>query len=141
MTGGSSGRDPGDVLRDIGAALVAAAPPGTARIRYRATAVGAVRRDGFHAETAAGNAVNVPVPGAARDGVEELKQLLWNPQLGTWLELDVVLDRASGQLEPRFNRTHEPGGEPLPREAIAEELRRFPRPPSAIPAWMAERLG
>lgn len=141
MTDGGTRRDPVGVLSDIGAALVAAVPPGTARIRYRATAVGGVRRDGFHAETAAGNAVNVPVPGAVRDGVEELKRVMWSPGPGTWLELDLVLDRASGHLEPRFNATHEPGGEPLPREALAEELRRFPRSPEAIPAWMSARLG
>lgn len=134
-------RDPADVLREIAAALVAAVPPGTARIRYRATAVGAVRRDGFHAVTAGGNAVNVPVPGAVRDGVDELKRVMWTPQRGTWLEVDLELDRASGRVEPRFNATHEPGGEPLPREAVLAELRSFPRPPEAVPDWMARRIG
>ncbi|MGY1773867.1 hypothetical protein [Blastococcus sp. SYSU D00813] len=135
------GREPTDVLRDIAAALIAAVPDSTARIRYRATAVGPVRRDGFHAVTGGGNAVNVPVPGAVRDAVEELKQVMWTPEKGTWLEVDLVLDRADGRLEPGFNYGLEPAGEPLTRDVLVAELRSFPRPPEAVPAWMAERIG
>ena len=135
------GRDYTAVLRDVAAGLVAAAPADAPRVRYRATAVGPVRRDLLQVETEGGQTRAVPVPDAVRDLVEELKRVMWTPERGTWLEVDLVLDRAGGQLRPGFNHDLEPAGTPLSREVLAAELRSFPRPPGAVPDWMAARLG
>ncbi len=135
------GRDSTAVLRDLAAALDAAAPPDAARLRYRATAVGPVRRDLLTAGSADGDRRPVPVPDAVRDAVEELKRVMWTPERGTWLECDLVLDREAGRLSPGFNDDLEPAGTPLSRDVLVTELRSFPRPPGALPGWMAARIG
>ncbi|SDC56664.1 hypothetical protein SAMN05660690_1933 [Geodermatophilus telluris] len=133
-------RDTTAVLRDLGAALLAALPAGAGRLRYRAVVVGDVRRDDLTAESADGR-VPVAVPAAVRTTVEELKRVMWTPERGTWLQTDMTLDRSSGRLLPLFNAEAEPGGPPVPREALVAELQAFPRPPEAVPGWMAERIG
>ena len=134
-------RDTTAVLRDLGTALRAAAPAGAARVRYRAVVVGAVRRDELTAGSGDDRQEPLPVPGAVRAAVEELKRVMWTPERGTWLQTDMVLDRASGRLLPLFNHDAPPPGPPLPREALAAELRDFPRPADAVPAWIAEAIG
>ncbi|MGY1830178.1 hypothetical protein ACI8AA_07065 [Geodermatophilus sp. SYSU D01180] len=134
-------RDTPAVLRDLGAALLAAVPADAARVRYRATVVGDVRRDLLTAGPADGVPVPVPATAAVRTAVEELKRVMWTPERGTWLQTDVTLDRATGRLLPIFNAEAEPDGPPLPREALVAELRDHPRPPDAVPPWMAERIG
>ncbi len=138
---GPPARDTTAVLRDLGAALLAAVPAGAARARYRATVVGDVRRDELVADPGDGRPVPVAVPDAVRTAVEELKRVMWTPERGTWLQTEMVLERATGRLLPLFNADAEPPGPPLPREALVAELRDFPRPPRAVPAWMAGRAG
>jgi hypothetical protein len=133
-------RDSAAVLRDLGAALRAAAPAGAARVRYRAVVVGDVRRDQLTAEPA-GEQPELPVPAAVRRAVEELKRAMWTPERGTWLQTEMVLDLATRRLLPVFNAEAAPSGPPLPREAVAAELRAYPRPPDAVPGWMGEPTG
>ncbi|MGX5654319.1 hypothetical protein ACWKWC_06050 [Geodermatophilus nigrescens] len=132
-------RDSTAVLRDLGAALRAAAPAGAARLRYRAVVVGDVRRDQLTAEPGTGE--ELPVPAAVRRVVEELKRAMWTPERGTWLQTEMVLDLASGRLLPVFNAEAAPPGPPLPPVAVAAELRAYPRPPGAVPGWMGEPTG
>ncbi|MGY1607236.1 MULTISPECIES: hypothetical protein [unclassified Geodermatophilus] len=134
-------RDTTAVLRELGAALLAAAPADAARLRYRATVVGDVRRDQLTAEPGDGPPVPVPVTDAVRARVEELKRVMWTPERGTWLQTEMVLDRSTGRLLPLFNAEAVPAGPPLPREALVAELRDFPRPPDAVPGWMTEVIG
>ncbi|SNS55234.1 hypothetical protein SAMN04488107_2982 [Geodermatophilus saharensis] len=134
-------RDTPAVLRDLGAALLGAVPAGAARAKYRATVVGDVRRDELVADAGDGRPVPVAVPDAVRAAVEELKRVMWTPERGTWLQTEMVLDRSTGRLLPLFNGDAEPAGPPLPRAALLAELRDFPRPPGAVPGWMAERTG
>ncbi|MGY1713387.1 MULTISPECIES: hypothetical protein [Geodermatophilus] len=132
-------RDSTAVLRDLGAALRAAAPAGAARLRYRAVVVGDVRRDQLTAEPGTGE--ELPVPAAVRRAAEELKRAMWTPERGTWLQTEMVLDLASGRLVPIFNAEAAPPGPPLPPGAVAAELRAYPRPPGAVPGWMGEPTG
>ncbi|SFP86151.1 hypothetical protein SAMN05660464_4497 [Geodermatophilus dictyosporus] len=136
------GRDTEAVLRDLGAALLAAAPEGATRLRYRAVVAGPVRRDVLTADGTPGErSREVAVPAAVRVAVEELKRVMWTPERGTWLETDVVLDRAARRLLPLFNHDLEPAGPPLPAEALVAELRSCPRPAGAVPGWVAARIG
>jgi hypothetical protein len=80
-------------------------------------------------------------PDRVRGALDELKRLMWTPEKGAWIGVELVLDRESGQLKPGFNYTIEPAGEPLPGDVLAEELRHFPRPPQSLPEWWAGRLG
>ncbi|TKJ21980.1 DUF6572 domain-containing protein [Blastococcus sp. CCUG 61487] len=133
-------RDRTAVLREIAVGLTQAVPDTWTHLRYTATCVGDRRQDALVAETPDGRVDLQGAPDPVRAAVEELKQLMWTPERGTWLELDFTIDRAAGRLVPGFNYNLEPSGRPLPPEVYAEELRRFPRPAESQPAWLAERV-
>ncbi|WP_040337190.1 DUF6572 domain-containing protein [Candidatus Blastococcus massiliensis] len=133
-------RDHTEVLREIAVGLTQAVPDTWTHLRYVATCIGDRRRDRLTAETPEGRQDLQGAPNPVRAAVEELKQLMWTPERGTWLELDFTIDRAAGQLKPGFNYSLEPAGELLPAEVYAEELRRFPRLPASVPDWLAERV-
>lgn len=133
-------RDQTAVLREIAGGLVAAAPEDWTHLRYTALLVGPRRRDRLAAHTAEGPVELEEAPGEVRAGVEELKQLMWTPERGSWLELEFTVDREAGSLSPGFNYNLEPAGEPLAAEDYVEELRRFPRPSAPLPEWLAQRI-
>ncbi len=133
-------RDQTEVVRDIAGGLVAAAPEEWTHLRYSALLIGERRRDRLTADTPEGTVELPDVPGDVRAAVEELKELMWTPERGAWLELDFTLDRAAGQLLPGFNYNLEPAGEPLPAADYVEELHRFPRPVEPLPEWLAQRV-
>lgn len=130
-----------DVLKEMASSLQAAAPADWTSLRYHATVVGPKRRDAFLVTTPAGEA---PLPGGpedVRNALDELKRLMWTPEKGVWLAVELAVDRASGQLQPGFNYNIEPAGEPLSAAVLTEELRHFPRPPGGLPDWWAQRIG
>ena len=132
-------RDQTAVVREIAGGLIDVAPEEWTHLRYGAMLIGARRRDRLTATTAEGPVDLQGAPAEVRAAVEELKQLMWTPERGTWLELEFTVDRAAGQLSPGFNYNLEPAGEPLTAEDYAEELRRFPRALEPLPDWLAER--
>lgn len=133
-------RDQTAVVREIAGGLVDVAPEDWTHLRYAALLVGDRRRDRLTATTPEGPVDLQGAPADVRAAVEELKQLMWTPERGTWLELEFTADRAAGQLSPGFNYNLEPAGEPLAAEDYAEELRRFPRPSEPLPEWLAQRV-
>jgi hypothetical protein len=133
-------RDRTAVVREIAAGLVEVAPEDWTHLRYAALLVGERRRDRLTAVTPEGPVDLQGAPGAVRAAVEELKQLMWTPERGTWLELEFTADRAAGQLSPGFNYNLEPAGDPLAAEDYVEELRRFPRAVEPLPEWLAQRV-
>lgn len=137
---GVPARDQTAVVREIAGGLIDAAPEEWTHLRYAAMLIGERRRDRLTAVTPEGQVDLQGAPGDVRAAVEELKQLMWTPERGTWLELEFTLDRAAGQLSPGFNYNLEPAGEPLEPATYAEELRRFPRPSASLPEWLAERV-
>lgn len=133
-------RDQTAVVREIAGGLVDAAPEEWTHLRYAATLIGDRRRDLLTATTPDGTLDLQGAPADVRAAVEELKQLMWTPERGTWLELEFTADRAAGQLVPGFNYNLEPAGEPLAPEDYVEELRRFPRASAPLPEWLAQRV-
>ena len=121
-----------DVLKEIAGDLRQAAPANWTSLTYSATVLGPHRRDSFVVATPEGD-VTLTGPEPVRGALDELKRLMWTPEKGTWIGVELVLDRETGQLEPGFDHDIEPAGEPLPADALAEELRRFPRPPEGLP--------
>ncbi|TYP86858.1 DUF6572 domain-containing protein [Blastococcus xanthinilyticus] len=130
-----------DVLQEMAASLRQAAPADWTSLTYYATVIGPKRRDSFDVTTPSGNVRLPGGPEDVRNALDELKRLMWTPEKGAWIGVQLVLDRESGQLEPGFNYSIEPVGEPLAAEVLTEELRHFPRPPGALPDWWAERIG
>jgi hypothetical protein len=130
-----------DVLREMAAGLQQAVPANWTALKYYATVVGPRRRDTLVVTTADGDVPLQGAPDHVRSLLEELKRLMWEPERGTWIGVEIVLDRASGQLTPGFNYNLEPAGEPMPADVLADELRHFPRPPGSLPDWWAQRVG
>ena len=130
-----------DVLREIAGGLMQAVPATWTSLAYGATIVGDHRRDVLDVETADGRVTLPGAPDSVRALLEELKRIMWEPERGTWLGAELSIDRATGQLSPSFNHNLEPWGGPLPAEAYLAELRRYPRPPESVPAWMAALIG
>ncbi len=130
-----------DVLREMARDLVQAVPADWATLTYSATLVGSRRRDSLAVTTAGGPSQLPGAPDHVRGAVEELKRLMWTPEKGAWIGVELTIDRASGQLTPGFNYNLEPAGDPLPADVLAEELRQYPRPPGSLPGWWAERVG
>ena len=130
-----------DVLREMARDLMQAVPADWLSLRYSATLVGPRRRDSLVVTTPAGATQLPGAPDHVRAAVEELKRLMWTPEKGAWLGVELGIDRASGQLTPGFNYDLEPAGEPLPADELTEELRHYPRPPGSLPGWWAERVG
>jgi hypothetical protein len=129
-----------DVLQEMAADLRQAAPSNWTSLTYYATVLGPRRRDSFVVATPEGN-VTLTGPEPVRNALDELKRLMWTPDKGAWIGVELVLDRESGQLKPGFNYNIEPAGDPLPAEVLTEELRHFPRPPGGLPDWWATRIG
>jgi hypothetical protein len=130
-----------DVLREMVQDLVQAVPSTWVTLTYSATLVGSRRRDTLVATTSEGPLQLPGAPEHVRSAVEELKRLMWTPERGAWLGVELFVDRNSGQLTPGFNYDLEPAGEPLPADVLAEELRHYPRPPGSLPGWWAQRVG
>jgi hypothetical protein len=130
-----------DVLREMAAGLQQAVPATWTALKYYATVIGPRRRDSFVVTTPDGEVPLQGAPDHVRALLEELKRLMWEPERGAWIGVELVVDRASGQLTPGFNYDLEPAGEPMPAEVLADELRHFPRSPSRLPAWWAQRVG
>ncbi|GAB3313736.1 hypothetical protein GCM10027451_27830 [Geodermatophilus aquaeductus] len=108
-------------------------------LKYYATLIGFRGRDTFVAETAEGSVTLPGAPDHVRSAVEELKRLMWTPERGAWIGVELVVDREGGQLQPGFNYTIEPAGDPMPVDVLADELRQFPRPPGSLPDWWAKK--
>ena len=130
-----------DVLREMVRDLVQAVPADWTALTYSATLVGPHRRDALAVQTSGGPVQLPGAPDHVRSALEELKRLMWTPERGAWIGVELAVDRASGQLTPGFNYDLEPAGEPLPPDVLAEELRHYPRPPGSLPDWWAGRVG
>jgi hypothetical protein len=129
-----------DLLRDITAELLQAAPPPWDRLVYQAFLVGDVAQDGFDTETGGQRTPVGSVPDRARQLVVELKRQMWTPEKGTWLSMQLVIGGQPLQAQPGFNYGNEVPP-PLPDEAYAAELRTFPRAAEAVPDWWRARVG
>lgn len=129
-----------DLLRDITAELLQAAPPPWDRLVYQAFLVGDFAQDAFGTEAGGQSTPVGTVPDRVRQLVVELKRQMWTPDEGTWLSLQLVVSGDPLQLHPGFNYGTEVP-QPLPDETYAAELRAFPRPVEAVPDWWRRRAG
>jgi hypothetical protein len=82
------------------------------------------------------------LPDGVGEAVRTLQHYMFSPAGGTWVSAELSVTSA-GQGDARFNFDEEPRL-PSPDEAetgltpeeIAAHLQTFPRPESAVPAWM-----
>lgn len=123
------------LIQEIGRVIVRALPPGwnEATVEYRAV--------GEHQETIAqlkapnGSAIPLAAPVGANELFTRLRDGMYRPERGTWVSALYRLQRP-GSYTVDFNGEYRPNWRTAPPpHAYAEELRRYPRPESAIPEW------
>ncbi|NYH78454.1 hypothetical protein FHR84_001779 [Actinopolyspora biskrensis] len=71
---------------------------------------------------------------------EHLREGMYRPDVGTWLSALYTVERPSSyRIDINFDEEPQ-WQQPLPPEAYAEELRRYPRSEDNVPDWMSARL-
>jgi hypothetical protein len=132
--------DQGELIQQLGQALVSAAPEGWQQLTYLARVIGALTDDMLAVQGADGQVGQVPVPDAARDAAAALKQRCYQEGKGTWLSM-VVSVHHTGQLNMDYNYDTEPEltREPSPL-VYAQELSRYPRAQEIVPDWLRAKL-
>lgn len=129
------------LIQEIGRVIVRALPPGwqEATVEYREL--------GDHRELVAqllapnGTVVPLAPPADVTELFVRLRQGMYQPDRGTWVSALYRLQRP-GSYTVDFNGDYEPNWRTAPPpEVFAEELRRYPRPASVTPDWMAPQGG
>ena len=107
-------------------------PQASGRVRY---ALRETRADGEHTESDL-------LPEGVAEAVRTLQQYMFTPTGGAWVSAELSVT-ATGQGDARFNFDEEPrlpgaDGSPvvLSADEVAAHLQTFPRPDTAVPAWM-----
>jgi hypothetical protein len=107
-------------------------PQSSGQVRY---ALRETRADGEHSESDL-------LPDGVAEAVRTLQQHMFSPSGGAWVSAELSVTSA-GQGDARFNFDEEPrlagpdgSSVGLSTEEVAAHLQTFPRPESAVPAWM-----
>ncbi|WP_304455413.1 hypothetical protein [Nocardiopsis sp. YSL2] len=132
--------DQGELIQEIGQALVSATPEGWQQLTYLARVIGALNDDMLAVQGADGQVGQVPVPDEARSAAETLKQRCYQEGKGTWLSM-IVSVHHTGKINIEYNYDTEPEltREPSPL-AYAQELERYPRADEVLPDWLRGKL-
>ena len=132
--------DQGELIQELGQALVAASPEGWQQLTYLARVIGALNDDMLAVQGADGQVGQVPVPDGARAAAEALKERCYQEGKGTWLSM-IVSVHHTGKVDIEYNYDTEPDltREPSPL-AYAQELERYPRAEGVLPDWIRAKL-
>ncbi|RKS08129.1 hypothetical protein DFP74_3822 [Nocardiopsis sp. Huas11] len=132
--------DQGELIQELGQALVSATPEGWQQLTYLARVIGALNDDMLAVQGADGQVGQVPVPDGARAAAEALKQRCYQEGKGTWLSM-IVSVHHTGKVNIEYNYDTEPEltREPSPL-AYAQELERYPREDGVLPDWIRAKL-
>jgi hypothetical protein len=129
------------LTRQVGRALLGAAPPGWTRIRAEYRSAGRHIEVDVFVTGPDGTEHPMRPPMEVVDGLGRMRQGMYRPGRGTWLSAIYTLEPPSSftvdfepDLEPRWRRIPPPVG-------FQDELRFFPRSEDAIPDWFRERAG
>ncbi|AOS65686.1 glycohydrolase toxin TNT-related protein [Actinoalloteichus hymeniacidonis] len=137
----NSQEDQAVLARDIGMALLQAAPPGWQQIRVEYRAMGSVTDAVGKVINEDGSTASWEPPADCGPLFERLRQNMYEPEKGTWLSALYVVERPSNyRIDVNVDKKV-PWDPPLPPNAFHEELNRYPREDSAIPPWFWRGLG
>lgn len=129
------------LLNDIVQAFLAENPPGWDLIEGASLRLSFFGTTQFFEVRPNGERLRIRCPRAARDHLDQLRELTTTPTGGAWLSLGLRI-WPDGRFEADFNYDREPEwGPEVGREAWVEELRLHPRSPEAIPDWWRAKLG
>jgi len=83
---------------------------------------------------------DIELPAEVTRGFQELRELMYEPDRGTWFSARLIL-RAGAAPEFSFNFDEDPQWWPaLPPTAFCRDLEAFPRADEHIPAWLRQVL-
>ncbi|SDM34119.1 TNT domain-containing protein [Allokutzneria albata] len=131
----------GELLNQVGAALLEAVPAGWRRLDLitkivlgaQSSALTVIMQDGSSAQFA-------PPPGATR-AMAELRHVMYRPELGAWLSVRYVVN-PPGEFRVFYNYEHDPlWTPPVPPGVYAQDLTTYPRPEERVPDWLRALLG
>jgi hypothetical protein len=121
-------------------ALVAAAPPGWSEIVLTVSATVLAYDFAATVRLADGRNGDIELPDAVKRGFQDLRELMYDPERGTWFSARLTL-RAGAAPEYSFNYDDDPKWwPPLAPTAFCRDLAAFPRADEHIPAWLREVL-
>ncbi|SRR6266536_6191878 len=121
-------------------ALTAAAPPGWAEIALTVSATVLAYDFAATVRLADGRNGDIELPGEVKRGFQDLRELMYEPDRGSWFSVRLVL-RAGAVPEYSFNYDEDPKWwPPLAPTAFCRDLEAFPRDEAHIPAWLREVL-
>ncbi|GAA1027429.1 hypothetical protein [Amycolatopsis albidoflavus] len=133
-------QDPDELLSEISAALVAAAPQGWQRIVFDFMALGRHANLACGARMADGSTQQVPVARELSRPLAQLRRSKYVQGRGTWYTLSLAIDPPSS-YQASFNEDDEPAFHTPPRPedyALDQEL--YPRDEDYLPLWFSLRL-
>ena len=130
-----------ELLQEIGAALIGAAPHGWRRIDLVAKIVEGVEDFGLTVIMADLSDAVVEPPERAMRAMAELRRVMDVPERGAWLSARYVLD-PPGAFQIFYNYDHDPQWDPpLPADMLRRDLEAHPRPPERLGGWLRRVLG
>ncbi|ASO22701.1 hypothetical protein FHR81_005233 [Actinoalloteichus hoggarensis] len=137
----NSPEDQAVLARDIGMALLQAAPPGWQQIRVEYRAMGGFTDSVGKVISEDGSSSPWEPPADCGPLFERLRQNMYDPEKGTWLSALYVVERPSNyRIDVNLDK-QVPWEPPLPPTAFEEELSRYPRPEKRIPPWFWHAMG
>lgn len=131
---------PDEIIGRMVDALTGSAPRGWSRISAEVWASVLVQQYALTVWMNDGSTATVEIPAELKSGFQELRELMYEKNRGTWFsaQLDLVAGR---EHETRFNYDEDPQWWPdVPAVAFSSDLAEFPRDPEHIPPWLQEKL-
>lgn len=128
------------LLRQIARVVVESGPDAWETLEYRVRALAGYMEDGLYVSDSTGQVRRTFPPDDIIDHVDALRTVMYRPGAGTWFSATVRVN-STGNVSADFDYDNEPAWETTPvAEAYAQDVRKFPRDESAMPAWLRARL-
>jgi hypothetical protein len=125
-----------ELLQQIGASLIGAAPQGWRRIDVVARLAEGVQDYGLTVIMPDMSTPEMELPAVAAQAFPELRTVTYQPARGAWLSARYVIN-PPGEFRIFYNTDHDPlWSPPLPPAVLARDLATFPRPAEQVPGWL-----
>lgn len=132
----------GELIQQV-ARLVASGASGASgawtRVRYSVNAVDPYTEELCYVTTPEGETRTQLAPRGVHDLVEELRDVMYRPGVGTWFSMELTVTRqdGAGNVDVTFNHDDMPRWDTTPASGMfAYDLRKYPRDAEHTPEWL-----
>jgi hypothetical protein len=130
-----------ELLQQIGATLIDAAPAGWRRIDVIAKLAEGVQDVGLSVIMSDLSDAEVDPPPHLTQAFAELRKVTYVQELGAWLSVRYTIN-PPGEFRIFYNYEHDPLWDPpIPAAVFERDLKTYPRPAERIPGWLRDRIG